>query len=115
MDYSGNTELHEPVSATPMKKAVPSEFCLYPNYSNPFNPVTTISYDLPEEGYIELTVYNMRGEKVTTLMKGNQEAGSYRMNWDGTNQKGEIVSSGIYFLRIASGSYCKTSKMVFIR
>ena len=115
VDYSGNTELHGPVSATPMKKAAPSEFCLYPNYPNPFNPITTISYDLPDDGFVELSVYNMRGEKVSTLIKGNQEAGSYRMNWGGTNLNGEMVSSGIYFLRIVSGSYSKTSKMVFIR
>ena len=115
VDYSGNTELHGPVSATPMKRAAPKEFRLYPNYPNPFNPVTTISYDLPDDGFVELSVYNMRGEKVTTLLKGNQEAGSYKMNWNGTNRKGEIVASGIYFLRIASGSYSKTSKMVFIR
>ena len=115
VDYSGNTELHGPVSATPMKKAAPREFRLYPNYPNPFNPVTTISYDLPEEGYVELAVYNMRGEKVTTLMQGKQEAGSYNLNWDGTDRNGEMVASGIYLLRIVSGSYCKTSKMVFIR
>ena len=115
VDYSGNTELHGSVSATPVKKADPKEFRLYPNYPNPFNPFTTISYDLSEEGYVVLSIYNMRGEKVATLMQGNQEAGSYQMNWDGINQNGEIVSSGIYFLRIASGSYCKTSKMVFIR
>ena len=96
-------------------KAAPKEFRLYPNYPNPFNPVTTISYDLPEDGLVELSVYNMRGEKVATLLKGSQEAGSYRLNWDGTSQSGEIVASGIYFLRIVSGSYCKTNKMIFIR
>ena len=115
VDYSGNTELHGPVSATPMKKAAPSKFCLYPNYPNPFNPITTISYDLPDDGFVELSVHNMRGEKVTMLLKNNQEAGSYRMNWDGTDQNGELVSSGIYFLRIVCGNYSKASKMVFIR
>jgi len=115
VDYSGNTELHGPVSATPMKKAAPKEFCLYPNYPNPFNPVTTISYDLPEDGFVDLSVYNMRGEKVATLMQCNQEAGSYRLNWDGTSQSGDMVASGIYFLRIASGNYCRTDKMIFIR
>ncbi|MCK4641080.1 MAG: T9SS type A sorting domain-containing protein, partial [Candidatus Marinimicrobia bacterium] len=115
VDYSGNTELHGPVSATPIESAFPAEFRLYPNYPNPFNPVTTISYDLPDDGFVELSVYNMRGEKVTTLMQGNQEAGSYRMNWDGTSQSGDMVASGIYFLRIASGSYSRTSKMIFIR
>ena len=115
VDYSGNTELHGPVSATPIESAFPLEFRLYPNYPNPFNPFTTISYDLPEEGYVELAVYNMLGEKVATLMQGNQEAGSYRLNWDGTSQSGEMVSSGIYFFRIVSGSYCRTNKMIFIR
>jgi len=115
VDYSGNTELHGPISATPVKRAAPKEFRLYPNYPNPFNPITTISYDLPKDGYVELVVYNMRGEKVATLMQGNQEAGSYRLNWDGTSQSGDMVASGIYFLRIASGNYCRTDKMIFIR
>ncbi|MCK4297825.1 MAG: T9SS type A sorting domain-containing protein, partial [Candidatus Marinimicrobia bacterium] len=115
VDYSGKTELHGPVSATPIESAFPAEFRLYQNYPNPFNPVTTISYDLPEDGFVELSVYNMRGEKVTTLLKSNQEAGSYKVNWDGRNENGEIVSSGIYFLRIVSGSYSKTNKMIFIR
>ncbi|MCK4688918.1 MAG: hypothetical protein KAT41_01345, partial [Candidatus Marinimicrobia bacterium] len=56
----------------------------------------------------------MRGEKVTTILRGNQEAGSCRLSWDGTDKNGEIVSSGIYFLRIASGSYSRTNKMIFI-
>jgi len=115
VDYSGNTELHGPVSATPMKRSAPKEFRLYPNYPNPFNPVTTISYDLPDDGLVELSVYNMRGEKVTTLLQGNQKAGSYQINWDGTSQSGDMVASGIYFFRIASGNYCRTSKMVFVR
>ena len=115
VDYSGNTELHGTVSATPIESAFPAEFRLYPNYPNPFNSITTISYDLPDDGFVDLSVYNMRGEKVATLMQGNQEAGSYRLNWDGTSQSGDIVASGIYFLRIANGSYSRTSKMVFIR
>ncbi|MCK4641077.1 MAG: T9SS type A sorting domain-containing protein [Candidatus Marinimicrobia bacterium] len=112
---AGNTELHGPVSATPIESAFPAEFRLYPNYPNPFNPFTTISYDLPDDGFVDLSVYNMRGEKVTTLIQGKQEAGSYRMNWDGTSQSGDMVASGIYFLRIASGSYSRTNKMIFIR
>jgi len=57
----------------------------------------------------------MRGEKVTTLMKGNQEAGSYQLSWDGINQNGEMVSSGIYFLRVVSGNYSRANKMIFLR
>ena len=112
IDYNGKTELHGPISATVLG---PKEFCLHSNYPNPFNPVTTISYDLLEDVYVELSVYNVRGEKVTTLFKGNQYAGSYKLDWDGTDKTGKIVSSGIYFINITSDSYCKTNKMVFIR
>ena len=112
VDYKGKTELHGAISAAVLG---PKEFCLHPNYPNPFNPVTTISYDLPQDVYVELTVYNMLGEKVTTLVKGNQPAGYYNVEWDGRNSQGRIVSSGMYFLRISAGSYCKTNKMVFVR
>ena len=115
VDFAGNKKLHKTVSTTPLKSATPTEFRLYPNYPNPFNPVTTISYDLLDDDFVDLSVYNMRGEKVATLMQGNPEAGSYIMNWDGTDKNGEMVASGIYFLRIVGGSYCRTSKMVFIR
>ncbi len=115
VDFAGNGKLHGPVSAIPMKKAAPKEFRLYPNYPNPFNPVTTISYDLPEEGYVELTVYNIRGERVKTLLKGFQEVGSYQLSWDGRDQNSEILSSGIYLLQISTGKYLKTNKMIFIR
>ncbi|MCK4639946.1 MAG: T9SS type A sorting domain-containing protein [Candidatus Marinimicrobia bacterium] len=64
---------------------------------------------------MELTVYNIRGERVKTLLKGFQEEGSYQLNWDGTDQNGEMVASGIYFLRIASGKYSRTNKMIFVR
>ena len=112
VDYKGKTELHGAISAAVLG---PKEFCLHPNYPNPFNPVTTISYDLPQDVYVELTVYNMLGEKVTTLVKGNQPAGYYNVEWDGRNSQGRIVSSGMYFLRISAGSYCKTNKMVIVR
>ena len=115
VDYSGNTKFHGPISATPVEKAAPSEFRLYPNYPNPFNPVTTISYDLPENGYVKLVIYNMRGEKVTTLIQGNQEVGSYQLNWDGRDHNGDTVASGIYLLNIVSVNYTKTNKMIFIR
>ncbi|HQQ86076.1 MAG TPA: DUF2341 domain-containing protein [Candidatus Marinimicrobia bacterium] len=112
IDYNGKTEFHGPISATVLG---PKEFCLHSNYPNPFNPVTTISYDLAEDVYVELTVYNMIGEKVTTLVKGNQPAGYYNVEWDGRNSQGRIVPSGMYFLKICAGSYNKTNKMVFVK
>jgi hypothetical protein len=97
------------------RETLPKEFALRPTYPNPFNPVTTISYDLPENVFVELTIYDIRGKIIKTLVSGYQDADSYQMTWDGRNQNGELVSSGIYFLKIVSGSYRKTNKMVFIR
>ncbi len=114
VDYNGKTEFHGPISAV-LANTTPTEFGLHKNYPNPFNPVTTISYDLAKDVYVELAVYNMLGGKVITLVNGNQPAGSYQLEWDGRDSRGLIVSSGMYLLRINAGNYCKTNKMVFVR
>ncbi len=114
VDYNGKTEFHGPISAM-LANTTPTEFGLHKNYPNPFNPVTTISYDLAKDVYVELAVYNMLGGKVITLVNGNQPAGSYQLEWDGRDSRGLIVSSGLYLLRINAGNYCKTNKMVFVR
>jgi len=114
VDYNGKTEFHGPISAV-LANTTPTEFGLHKNYPNPFNPVTTISYDLAKDVYVELAVYNILGGKVITLVNGNQPAGSYQLEWDGRDSRGLIVSSGMYLLRINAGNYCKTNKMVFVR
>ncbi len=114
VDYNGKVKYHGPISVV-LGNTPPTEFCLHKNYPNPFNPVTTISYDLAKDVYVELSVYNMLGEKVITLVNGNQPAGSYQLEWDGRDSRGLIVSSGMYLLRINAGNYCKTNKMVFVR
>ncbi|HQQ86271.1 MAG TPA: NosD domain-containing protein, partial [Candidatus Marinimicrobia bacterium] len=102
VDYNGKTEFHGPISAV-LANTTPTEFGLHKNYPNPFNPVTTISYDLAKDVYVELAVYNMLGGKVITLVNGNQPAGSYQLEWDGRDSRGLIVSSGMYLLRINAG------------
>ncbi len=89
---------------------IPKVFSLSQNYPNPFNPVTTIRYGLPEEVYIELSIYNISGQQVAILVNEMQQAGYHQVSWDG---KG--VASGIYFYRIQAGQFTQTRKMILLR
>jgi hypothetical protein len=89
---------------------VPITFCLCQNYPNPFNPTTTIRYGLPHSSQVLLTVYNTLGQRVATLVQGQQEAGSYGVKFGGTG-----LASGVYFYRLQAGSYVDTKKLVLLR
>ena len=93
----------------------PTDYVLEQNYPNPFNPVTTISYSLPTASDVELTIYNMTGQRVVTLQQGRQDAGSYRLQWHGNDQYSLQVSSGVYFYRLTTGTFTETKKMVLMR
>jgi len=90
-------------------------FSLSLNYPNPFNPSTIISYQLPESDKVELTVFNISGQHITTLVNKEQTSGNYRVQWDGRDDKGVIVSSGVYIYRLKAGSFIKTRKMMLLR
>ncbi|MFQ5824682.1 MAG: S8 family serine peptidase [bacterium] len=94
---------------------VPKTYSLKQNYPNPFNPITTIEYDLPEDGLVVITVFNSLGQKVKTLYNGHQLAGSYKVHWDATNETGHQVSSGVYFYRLKAEKVVKTNKMILLR
>ncbi|SVA39408.1 uncharacterized protein METZ01_LOCUS92262, partial [marine metagenome] len=81
-------------------KAVPEEYALHYNYPNPFNPVTTMLYDLPEAGYTRLIIYDLLGRQVQTLVDQPMDAGYYHMQWDGRNSQGKMVGGGVYFYQI---------------
>ncbi|MDZ7375881.1 MAG: T9SS type A sorting domain-containing protein, partial [candidate division KSB1 bacterium] len=85
------------------------------NYPNPFNPTTTIAYRIGKKGAVELSIYNVLGQKIKTLVDEVKPAGNYQVSWDGTNQLGQLVSSGIYFYSLKSGEFIKTNKMVLLR
>ncbi len=85
------------------------------NYPNPFNPWTTISYQLPERVFVSLKVYNVLGELVRTLQEGKRPAGRHTVQWDGEDNSGRFVASGVYFYRITAGNFSKTGKMLLIR
>ena len=88
----------------------PIDFSLMQNYPNPFNPTTIISYQLPQQSHVELTIYNMTGQKITTVVSERQSAGSYQYEWDA-----EHVTSGVYLYRIAAGKFVETKKLVLLK
>ncbi|HUU27484.1 MAG TPA: T9SS type A sorting domain-containing protein [archaeon] len=103
--------------ALSLKAVLPKVFALRQNYPNPFNPSTTISYDIPEGQQVDvsLNIYNMRGQLIQTLVNEVKSEGSYQVQWDGTDNHGRTVSSGVYFYRIKAGDFSKTRKMVILK
>ena len=89
---------------------LPKEFKLYENYPNPFNPTTTIKYDIANNSFVKLVVYDLSGKEIETLVSNNLQAGSYEATWSGSN-----YSSGVYFARIEAGSYRHIIKMLMIK
>jgi len=94
---------------------LPEDFALNQNYPNPFNPITSIAFEMPGAQNVRLTVYNMLGQKVRTLVDGHRPAGYYSVQWDGRDDFGKALSSGIYFYRIEAGAFRKTNKMILLK
>ncbi|MDP6877460.1 MAG: T9SS type A sorting domain-containing protein, partial [Candidatus Marinimicrobia bacterium] len=93
----------------------PEQFSLHQNYPNPFNPVTTLRYDLPENSLVNITIYDMMGREVKTIVNQTQDAGYRSVVWDATNDYGNPVSAGIYLYQIQAGNYIQTKKMVLLK
>jgi len=94
---------------------LPIVFNLYNNFPNPFNPTTTLRYDLPEDALVNITIYDMMGRQVKTLVNSSQIAGYITIQWDATNDHGKPVSAGIYLYQIHTGEYMQTKKMVLLK
>ena len=94
---------------------LPSVFALHQNYPNPFNPSTNINYDLPEESHVTVTVFDIIGKHVKTLVQDNQSAGFKTIRWDGKNQNNENVAAGMYVYQIKSGLNILSKKMILLR
>jgi hypothetical protein len=94
---------------------IPGEFALYNNYPNPFNPTTVLDYDIPENTFVNITIYDMMGRKVKTLVNANQSAGFKSVVWDATNFVGQPVAAGVYIYTIVAGDFRQTKKMAFIK
>lgn len=95
--------------------AIPDEYLLAQNYPNPFNPATIIEFQLPVSGHVQLDIYNLSGELITTLVNREFAAGYNRVVWNGRNNQGFNATSGIYFYRIIAGSFSTVRKMILVR
>ena len=97
------------------KSKKPTKLALYPNMPNPFNAATKIAFDLPKEADVKVEVYNMIGQKVKTLVAKHLDAGHYTVVWDGTDDDGNDVVSGVYFYRLSAYGKVQTRKMMLVR
>ncbi len=103
------------LSLTEQTQSQPERFSLSPNYPNPFNPTTSIGYALPQDAHVRLTVYNMLGQKVATLVDEQQSAGYKTVLWKGADENGEQVASGVYFYRLEADEYSEVNKMMLVK
>jgi len=97
------------------EQALPNVFSLAQNYPNPFNPTTEISFGLPSDGNVSVEVYDIMGRRVRTLVNDYRPAGLYVVTWDGSNDNGTKVASGVYLYKLASGDKVITKKMVMLK
>jgi hypothetical protein len=117
VDFSGNEGPFASVGTTTGTgdRDVPKHHMLYQNVPNPFNPATTISFELREAAEIMLAVYDPSGHLVRVLESGSFEAQRYDVEWDGTDVSGQPVASGVYFYRLRAGSEVLTRKAVLLK
>jgi|GEM_PF-3026335 len=118
-DTSGNVLQHftiwNPLVAVGDEHPVIDDYRLLQNYPNPFNPSTQIRYSLPKQRHVTVTVYDIRGHKITTLVNAEQQAGWHTVEWAGKNLLGQQVSAGIYFYCIQAGEFSDLKKMVLVK
>jgi len=120
VDYSGNESAATPelsattgvLTSTGENLRVPGEFRLAQNYPNPFNPTTTIDYAIPAKGRAQLLVFNALGMKIRTLVDDLMEKGNYSVEWDGKDDNGNALSTGIYFYQLLSAGQRSMQKAV---
>ncbi|GAB4323106.1 MAG: hypothetical protein Kow0074_15060 [Candidatus Zixiibacteriota bacterium] len=103
------------VEAAGSSSAIPTQYSLNQNYPNPFNPSTEISFALPQAGRVDLSIYNVLGQHVRSLVNGHMEAGKHTVTWDGRDKNGNVAASGIYFYRIKADEFTDIRKMTLLK
>jgi len=94
---------------------LPTVYALHQNYPNPFNPTTQIKYDLPEDAMVSITIYDIMGRSIRSLVNSQQTAGYRSIQWNATNNLGEPLSAGMYIYRIQAGEFSQTRKMILLK
>ena len=119
LTYTVNIKLGKGIGPVRIAQGIPEQFGLNQNYPNPFNPETHIQYQLNESGRVRLEIYDLMGRKVRTLVDQDQPAGYFMMKWDGKNQTGNLVPSGMYLYRITVQGmktlYTANRKMIMLK
>ncbi|MBN1543169.1 T9SS type A sorting domain-containing protein [candidate division KSB1 bacterium] len=96
--------------------AQPQEFALLQNFPNPFNLDTAIRFDLPQDNLnARVEIYNLKGERVRVLLDARHPAGSHQLRWDGRDDSGNTVSSGVYLCRLMAGSFAATRRLILLK
>jgi len=103
------------VAAASSENLIPAGYLLGQNYPNPFNPMTIIDFALPNPAWVKLTVYNVLGQQVRLLADGEFPAGAHEVTWNGSDDSGQPVSSGVYLYRLSAGGKALTRKMVLMK
>lgn len=113
VDFNGNINFHVPISIT--IEAVPTKYSLAQSYPNPFNPETAINYTLKEAGNVSLKIYNLQGRLVRTLVDQKKPVGSYSVMWNGTDDNGILLASGVYYYTLKVNGFEETKKLTFMK
>ena len=109
---SGTSQLGLIGSQNPV---LPNTYFLHQNHPNPFNPITTLQYQLGKDSFVDITIYDMLGNVVNNLLNSSQTAGRKSIIWNATNNQGRYVSAGVYLYKIQAGDFVKTRKMVLLK
>jgi hypothetical protein len=105
----GAEAVEQPAAARPVS------YVLHPSTPNPFNPATQISYELPSDSRVKLSIYDVQGREIRVLADGFRTAGSHRVSWDGTDRNGQALASGVYFYRLDAGEFTETHRMTLLK
>ena len=112
IDY---VKIYEASQLSSYDRLLPIRYKSYQNYPNPFNPITTLRYNLPGDAMVNITIYDMMGRQVKTLVNGSQTAGHKTIQWNATNDKNRPVSAGLYLYAIQAGEFKQSKKMVLLK
>ena len=104
-----------PTAVLSEESELPRAHALHQNYPNPFNPQTVIHYDLPVGGHVDVSIFNLMGQKVSTLVDGHRSAGSYSLVWDGKDDNQKSLASGVYLYRMETDGFAQTRKLLLLR
>ncbi len=111
----GSVHLYDLTSVIPKRVSLPQSYVLSQNYPNPFNSGTTIRFEIPFPSRVEIDIFNLLGRRVRILFSGFREAGQGQVRWDGTDQIGATVASGVYLYRLRVGNYSEARKMLLLK